>query len=217
MEMADAAELDNKVYYATDEPALITAELLSADPFISMQWNQKSNTHTISVNLTGAYNFENILSAICIATFFEVGPEQIHLGIAGYLPNNNRSQITKTAHNTVICDFYNANPSSMSAALTNISVLSASQKAIIIGDMFELGAESAAQHELIAQQAAQLDAGTLIFIGKDFYPSKHTYKGNFFITREEAADFLKAHPLKDMLILLKGSRGMALEKLLPLL
>jgi len=217
LEMSAAADLDKVVYYGTEASDTISGRLVKTDPLIEISWSDKSASYETSVNLTGSYNFENILAAICIGSFFDVTPAQINKGLSGYFPNNNRSQITKTENNTVICDFYNANPSSMTAALNNISLLSASQKTVIIGDMFELGDESAEQHNLIAQQAEQLNVQTLIFIGKYFYALKDKYKGNFFSTPSEAHEFLKENPIKDNMVLLKGSRGMALEQLLPLL
>jgi UDP-N-acetylmuramoyl-tripeptide--D-alanyl-D-alanine ligase len=134
-----------------------------------------------------------------------------------YQPNNNRSQLTQTAHNQVICDFYNANPSSMEAALKNLAVLTAEKKVAIIGDMFEMGEESPAQHDRIATVATGMDNIEVIFIGKDFYAYREKYKGQFFLSPKEAEAYLKETPLMNCLVLLKGSRGMALEQLLPLL
>nr|WP_068886949.1 UDP-N-acetylmuramoyl-tripeptide--D-alanyl-D-alanine ligase [Pedobacter panaciterrae] len=217
LEMSTAAGLDKVIYYGTEPTDEISGKLLKADPLIEISWTDKTATYETSINLTGSYNFENILAAVCIGVFFNVSPSQINKGLSGYFPNNNRSQITKTESNTVICDFYNANPSSMTAALSNISLLSASQKAIIIGDMFELGEESAEQHLNIIKQAEKLDIDMLIFIGEHFYNTKQNHKGYFFNNLAEAAAFLKTNPIKDTLVLLKGSRGMALEQLMPLL
>lgn len=217
LEMSEKAGLNKVIYYGTETSNTISGKLLKADPLIELKWAHNAGTFHTNVQLTGAYNFENILAAICIGQFFELSPEQINDGLSGYSPNNNRSQISKTAHNTVICDFYNANPSSMSAALNNIDQLSGENKAIIIGDMFELGQESAVQHQNIVEQAEKLKVDTLIFIGKDFHNTKGSYKGQFFKSPAEAAEFLKYNPIKNSLVLLKGSRGMALEQLLPLL
>lgn len=217
IEMSEAAKLDNVIYYGKENTDSVYGELLKTDPFIDIQWANESGSYQTELNLTGAYNFENILAAICIGQFFELSPEEINKGLSGYQPKNNRSQITKTEHNTVICDFYNANPSSMSAALKNIALLSAEHKTVIIGDMFELGPESADQHNLIAREAALLDLDTLILIGKEFYRLKEDLDALFFNTPAEAKEYLESSPVKDHLILLKGSRGMALEQLLPLL
>ncbi|SMC73871.1 UDP-N-acetylmuramoyl-tripeptide--D-alanyl-D-alanine ligase [Pedobacter nyackensis] len=217
MEMSEKANLNKIIYYGTEEINTVYGRLIKSDPFIELSWSSKSGSFNTEAQLTGTYNFENILAAICIGQFFEVSPDEINTGLAGYAPNNNRSQITKTASNTVICDFYNANPSSMAAALTNIEHLSSNNKTVIIGDMFELGQESAMQHKLIIEQAEKLQVNTLIFIGKYFYEAKDTHKGNFFNTPAEAEAFLKVNPINNSLVLLKGSRGMALEQLLPLL
>ena len=217
MEMSKAAGLDKVIYYGTDGTNSISGKLLKTDPFIEISWTNANGEYQTALNLTGSYNFENILAAICAGQFFELSPEAINKGLSGYFPKNNRSQITKTEHNTVICDFYNANPSSMSAALKNIALLSATHKSVIIGDMFELGPESADQHNLIAREAALLDLDTLILIGKQFYTLKDELEALFFHSPAEAKDYLSVNPIKEHLVLLKGSRGMALEQLLPLL
>uniref|UniRef100_UPI003D7F5D7E glutamate ligase domain-containing protein n=1 Tax=Pedobacter sp. TaxID=1411316 RepID=UPI003D7F5D7E len=138
-------------------------------------------------------------------------------GLEHYFPNNNRSQLQKTAENTLICDFYNANPSSMSAALNNISSLTAVHKVAILGDMFELGKEAAEQHELIVKKAIAAGLTQLIFIGKSFAEYEGQYVAQFFHTPAEASAYLMANAIKNSLVLLKGSRGMALEQLMPLL
>ncbi|TKC58133.1 UDP-N-acetylmuramoyl-tripeptide--D-alanyl-D-alanine ligase [Pedobacter hiemivivus] len=217
MEMSEKAMLNKVIYYGTEANNTVSGKLLKSDPFIELSWTNNAESFNTEVHLTGAYNFENILAAIVIGQFFEVSPDQINAGLSGYLPNNNRSQITKTATNTVICDFYNANPSSMAAALKNIELLSSDNKTIIIGDMFELGQESPAQHQLIIEQAEKLPINTLIFIGHHFSEAKQANKGHFFSTPAEAQTFLKENPINNSLVLLKGSRGMALEQLLPLL
>lgn len=215
LEMATAADLDKVVYYGSESTDAVYGKLLKTDPLIELSWSNGKGTYPAAVNLTGSYNFENALAAICIGHFFELLPQEINDGLSSYQPKNNRSQITKTQHNTVICDFYNANPSSMSAALKNISLLSSPHKTVIIGDMFELGDESAAQHDLIAKEAEALNANTLILIGRHFYELKDKYSGHFFNTPAGAEEYLKTNPVRNSLVLLKGSRGMALEKLLP--
>ncbi|MGY0039611.1 glutamate ligase domain-containing protein [Pedobacter sp. NJ-S-72] len=126
--------------------------------------------------------------------------------------------MTKTATNTVICDFYNANPSSMAAALGNISILEAQNKVAIIGDMFELGPETEKKtHQEIAALAEKSGLDKLIFIGKHFYAFKDQFQGLFFNTPQDTEVWLKNNPITDSLVLLKGSRGMALEQLLPIL
>lgn len=218
MEMANTAELDQIVYYGKAEENSISGNLKSSDPYIEVEWSNKTDNYCVTTQLTGSYNFENILAAICIGNFFELSPAQINSGLSNYKPINNRSQITKTETNTVICDFYNANPSSMNAALNNIKTLSAQRKVAILGDMFELGPESVQQHEIIAKQANDSNLDEIIFIGEDFYRFKASLNGYFFKNPTEAIDFITTHhPIQNSLILLKGSRGMKLELLMNLL
>lgn len=217
MEMSTAAELNKVIYYGTEPENRVSGKLLHSDPFLSIEWSEGGVAHIANTNLTGSYNFENILGAICIGSHFGLTPDQINVGLQGYNPKNNRSQLSKTAHNTIICDFYNANPSSMAAALKNLASLSAERKVAIIGDMFELGPEAAEQHRLIAALVSVLTLDEAIYIGKYFYAFKDEFEGHFFLTPAEAEEYLRVNPIKDHLILLKGSRGMALEQLLPIL
>jgi UDP-N-acetylmuramoyl-tripeptide--D-alanyl-D-alanine ligase len=217
MEMSASANLRKVIYYGTHQEDHVCGELLKADPYVSFNWSSGQYTYATQVNLTGAYNFENSLAAVCIGAYFDVSPLRINKGLSDYYPSNNRSQLTKTDHNTLICDFYNANPSSMSAAINNLGSLAAAKKTAILGDMFELGDEASPQHELIIQKAAIAGIDQLIFIGSNFYAYKDRYAGMFFNTPAEAAGFLSDEPLHNHLILLKGSRGMALEQLMPLL
>jgi UDP-N-acetylmuramoyl-tripeptide--D-alanyl-D-alanine ligase len=216
LEMSQKANLNKIIYYGTEKENAVSGELKNSDPLIEFNWGAKGINHTAKANLTGTYNFENILAAICIGDFFGLTPPQINNGLADYYPTNNRSQLTKTENNTVICDFYNANPSSMTAALNNLKSLSATHKIAIIGDMFELGAEGPEQHKLVVKLAAKNELSTL-FIGKSFYEFKDKYPGLFFSSPAEALKHLQENPVKDQLVLLKGSRGMALEQLLPVL
>ncbi|RZK15064.1 MAG: UDP-N-acetylmuramoyl-tripeptide--D-alanyl-D-alanine ligase [Pedobacter sp.] len=217
MEMSTAAGLTKLIYYGTENGNTIKGNLTSSDPFIEVEWTNHEVSSSVKTNLTGSYNFENILAAICIGDFFDMSQEEINNGLGNYQPKNNRSQLTKTENNTVICDFYNANPSSMTAALNNISVLSATKKTAILGDMFELGPESAAQHELIARQANESGLDQTILIGKHFYAFKDKFDGVFFETPAEAAAYIEQNPIEHNLILLKGSRGMKLESLMQYL
>ncbi|GGI28956.1 UDP-N-acetylmuramoyl-tripeptide--D-alanyl-D-alanine ligase [Pedobacter mendelii] len=217
MEMSDAAGLSKLIFYGTENGNTIKGSLKSSDPFIEVEWTNHEISSSVKTNLTGSYNFENILSAICIGDFFDMNPKEINSGLTNYEPKNNRSQLTKTESNTVICDFYNANPSSMSAALNNITVLTSDKKIAILGDMFELGPESEIQHQLIVEQASKSELNEIIFIGKYFYAFKDKCKGLFFETPNEAAAYLKEKPIKNNLVLLKGSRGMKLESLLEYL
>ncbi|RZL50610.1 MAG: UDP-N-acetylmuramoyl-tripeptide--D-alanyl-D-alanine ligase [Pedobacter sp.] len=217
LEMSEVAGLNKVIYYGSEKENAVSGKLKYSDPLIEFEWATQTATYQAKANLTGTYNFENILAAICIGNFFDIQPEEINNGLANYFPTNNRSQLTKTESNTVICDFYNANPSSMTAALNNLEALNATHKTAIIGDMFELGPEAAIQHKLVAELASKNKIDVLILIGKNFYAYKNDFNGHFFATPAEAKAYLQANPVKNSLVLLKGSRGMALEQLLPLL
>ena len=182
-----------------------------------MEWSLDKENYTAKANLTGNYNFENILAAISVGCFFKVNAEEINKGLANYFPANNRSQVNKTLHNTVICDFYNANPSSMIVAINNLASLSATQKVAILGDMFELGDESLVQHKQIIELATKNNFDSVVFVGHHFYAAKGGSQAHFFTSNAEASSFITNQKWKNALILLKGSRGMALEELLTLL
>jgi UDP-N-acetylmuramoyl-tripeptide--D-alanyl-D-alanine ligase len=156
------------------------------------------------------------MAAIAIGKHFTLNASEINEGITSYIPGNNRSQITKTASNTLICDYYNANPSSMNAALDNFASISANKKVIILGDMFELGEDSLAEHKLILEKALQVKCELKLFIGKNFFYSK-TNDAQFFETLSEASQYIKANPIQNATILVKGSRSMFLEKLVEIL
>lgn len=213
MEMSAVSGLSKLIYYGTENGNTIKGSLKSSDPLIEVDWTNHEVESSVKTHLTGSYNFENILAAICIGDFFDMNPEQINKGLANYEPKNNRSQLTTTDKNTVICDFYNANPSSMSAALNNIDVLSAGKKTAILGDMFELGPESSTQHQLIAKQATESGLDQIILIGKHFFAFKDEFDALFFETPAEAATYLQENSIANNLVLLKGSRGMKLESL----
>jgi len=217
LEMSAAAGLNKLVYYGTDQENTLTGTLIQSDPYLELAWKSGEEIAQTTTHLTGSYNFENMLAAVCIGYFFELNTEEVKAGLGGYEPKNNRSQLTKTDHNTIICDFYNANPSSMLAAIDNLNAISSERKVAILGDMFELGPESAAQHALIVQHAAAKAPGQLIFIGKHFKAAEDPAKGLFFETPAGAESYLKSNPVLQSLVLLKGSRGMALERLLPVL
>jgi UDP-N-acetylmuramoyl-tripeptide--D-alanyl-D-alanine ligase len=219
MEMQAARTLSNKVFYGDGNNALISAKLIANAPYLSFSWtnNTSGESHQVTSQLTGEYNLDNMLAAICIGTYFKLSADEINAGIAGYQPKNNRSQLMQTATNTLVCDYYNANPSSMAVAIDNISKLAAARKVLILGDMFELGDDSPAEHLGVIQKAMQADVADRIFIGEVFYQQKGNHKATFYRTAEEAMVSITDHPIKNSTILIKGSRGMALERLVGLL
>jgi UDP-N-acetylmuramoyl-tripeptide--D-alanyl-D-alanine ligase len=225
MAMQYARSLSNLVFYGSiDLTNLVSGQLIENSPYLTLQWtnNETGKSYEVKSQLTGAYNLDNILAAICIGVYFTLTAEQINAGISGYQPKNNRSQITTTATNTLICDYYNANPSSMFVAIENLGKLNADYKVLVLGDMFEMGQESAAEHEAVIRKALATPVNGRIFIGAEFYKTKENIDhqlsigDKFYPTAEDAIIGLKTTPIKNATILIKGSRGMALERLVEL-
>jgi UDP-N-acetylmuramoyl-tripeptide--D-alanyl-D-alanine ligase len=233
MEMQHARGLKNVVLYGTIGAGnLVTGKIIENSPLLSIKWtnNNAGESHHVKTQLTGAYNLDNILAAICIGVYFNLTDDEINKGIESYQPKNNRSQILQTVTNTLICDYYNANPSSMAVAIENIGKIGANRKVLILGDMFELGDEAAAEHEAVIKKAMDIPVDERIFIGNEFYSlspkvrksgSPEEEKGDsdsttFYHTADDAIAALKVNPIKHATILIKGSRGMALERLVKL-
>jgi UDP-N-acetylmuramoyl-tripeptide--D-alanyl-D-alanine ligase len=220
MEMQSARKFKTSpVFYGDAIDDLVSGEITGNAPYLSLSWtnNTSGESHEVTTQLTGAYNLDNILAAICIGLIFKLSTEQINRGIANYQPKNNRSQVVKTATNTLICDYYNANPSSMAVAIENVGKLTAEHKALVLGDMFEMGAEAEAEHKAILEKALETPVDRRIIIGKEFFKRKADgLPAEFYETRDDAAVALMEQPILNSTILIKGSRGMALEKLLEL-
>ena len=183
----------------------------SAAPFVKVTLGPVE----IHSTLIGDYNYSNIAAAIAIGLYFEVSPKAIKTAIAGYVPNNNRSQILTTANNQLILDAYNANPSSMKAAIANFSKLPTAFQTVILGDMFELGATAEKEHQAIVDFTDGCFFENTYYVGTLF--SKTTTKNLQFKTFESLQEHLIAQPIKAHSILIKGSRGMRLERIVPVL
>jgi UDP-N-acetylmuramoyl-tripeptide--D-alanyl-D-alanine ligase len=187
----------------------VEVELAVANPFLKLTYNNIE----INTNIIGIYNFSNLAAAIAIGTYFDVSPEVIKNGIESYTPGNNRSQIIKLGNNTILMDAYNANPTSMRAALDNFNVIEAKHKIAILGDMFELGEDAKTEHQNIAEFAELLNLNYVLLVGKNFFKTK-TENAKKFETFEDLRAFLEIAHFENFHILIKGSRGMALERAL---
>jgi UDP-N-acetylmuramoyl-tripeptide--D-alanyl-D-alanine ligase len=179
--------------------------------------NHRHRTWTINTNLFGSYNLDNIKAAIATGLFFGVPVEKIKTAIENYVPSNNRSQVKITQRNILICDSYNANPSSMQASLESFARVKADSKAVILGDMLELGQNTDAEHMLLINRAKAIGATDIYLVGKIF--SRLAISGglNVFIDSAALGVYLKNNPLEGRTVLIKGSRGVGLEKVYDLL
>jgi UDP-N-acetylmuramoyl-tripeptide--D-alanyl-D-alanine ligase len=190
--------------------ALALAKLREEKPFITFEYD--GTTH--STQLYGSYNISNIAFAIAAGEYFGVEPADISSAISNYLPENNRSQIVKLGTNTVIKDAYNANPTSMKYSIESFAKLDASNKMMILGDMLELGDHTAEEHKAIISLAKTLQLNDVIFIGKNFSNVKNEQHGVYFENVDDAKSYFTKRNIQDCTILLKGSRGIAVEKLI---
>ncbi|SNR54327.1 UDP-N-acetylmuramoyl-tripeptide--D-alanyl-D-alanine ligase [Hymenobacter mucosus] len=189
------------------------AELLSAAPHVVLRLFTGA---PVEAQITGGYNFPNLAAAAAVGAHFGVSNDSIGEALASYAPTNNRSQLVRTTHNEVVLDAYNANPSSMSAALHSFATRpgASAAKVVILGDMFELGAESESEHRALGQLLQTLPLGTVVLIGSHMQHAAVAPGFHYFPTKAEAATWLREQHLQGQLILIKGSRGMGLETLL---
>lgn len=186
-------------------------KLVDANPFLKLAYKNL----IINTNLIGTYNLSNIAAAISMGEYFGVSEIDIKSAIESYAPKNNRSQVIELKSNTIILDAYNANPSSMKVALENFASLPKPNKLIILGDMFELGNESAYEHQTIVNLSESLGFEKQYFVGEHF--NQTITNKNKFKTFDDLSDYIKKNPLENLSILIKGSRGMRLERILDLI
>lgn len=203
-----AKRFKNPIFYPA-KGDYYQCELISADPFIKIETEDGTILNT---QMIGSYNFENIAAALCIGKYFGVEPAKAEQAVVEYVPGNMRSQIIQKGTNTIILDAYNANPSSMQAAVESLAGMKAKNKVAILGDMYELEEEAEKEHRTLGKllQEKKLDrvylCGTLIRAAKEECPA-----ARHFETRELLIDELKKNPITDSTILVKASRGMGLE------
>ena len=204
------------ISFSIGKTADCIGQLEETHPKLIGSWSMGEKYGKIESSLYGAYNFSNILAACCIATSFGVDENKIETAINSYHSEMNRSQLIERGSNTIYLDAYNANPTSMSLSLQNFEQVRAENKVAILGDMFELGEETASEHQTIIETAKHTKSiSTFVFVGSNFYGLKGlTSEFLFFKTTDEAKNWFKSQAFKNSIFLLKGSRGMSLEKLL---
>ncbi|MDD2987208.1 UDP-N-acetylmuramoyl-tripeptide--D-alanyl-D-alanine ligase [Flavobacterium sp.] len=198
------ADLNANVYF----------EKVEANPFVCLFFDGL----TIQSHLIGLYNASNIMAAIAVGNYFGIKNDMIKFGIESYIPENNRSQLLQVKGNEIILDAYNANPSSMQVALDNFIELRKEGKAVILGDMFELGEESEKEHQFIVSKMKKQSDFNCYFIGKLFYATRIENERLFFFeTFEDFSNYLQKNTFQNTFLLIKGSRGMALERTIEFL
>jgi len=198
------------VTYGTNHSSDIYGILTNLNPFVEFKWTDYNYFSPIlKTHLVGNYNFYNFLAAVTFGRLFNVNEEKINVALSNYIPSNNRSQIQKTKYNTLIVDCYNANPSSMMFALESFKDIEHPYKIAILGDMFELGDESFVEHEKVIQYCKD-ELIDFITIGKNF----KEFNPNGYLTTNDFLTSVNLNKFSNSLILLKGSRGIALEKLI---
>ena len=175
----------------------------------------------ITTNLVGSYNADNVMAAIAVGMHFGVTFEDACAAVAAYVPSNNRSQMTATERNTLIVDAYNANPTSMDAALTNFSNVEAPTKIALLGDMLELGEESYQEHVTVIKKALESGLDNVCFVGAEFGKAldavPETPKVKWFADSQSLADWLAEQNITGATVLIKGSRGTRMEKTIAVL
>lgn len=206
--------LNKAISFSSSKGGNLLGKLIHSNPFISFSYQTPDyQSPVIETNLVGAYNLTNFLAAISMGIYFKVPFEKINDALSNYKPQNNRSQVEKTSRNTLIVDCYNANPSSMSLALDSFSKAEFSSKLAILGDMMELGPQSAEEHLSILEQC-QTHGIETITVGKIF---KDLNTGKAFESHLELIESGQLTEISGKLILIKGSRSIGLEKIIAFL
>ncbi len=208
--------LKSHVYkgYGADASCLVSGEIVSADPRLKLKLKIEKEHIEVQTQLAGAYNLNNILAAVTFGHHFEVGVDKMRTALEEYTPNNNRSQIIQAGSNSIILDAYNANPSSMYAAILNFSQLTGDSKVLILGDMLELGEYADEEHLKIIRLIEELSFQRVVLVGPAFGKVNKNSSIQVFNKVELAVDYLQKADMQNSLILIKGSRGIKLEKTL---
>ena len=207
-----APDYKNAIPYNNDH---FYGSLISSDPFISLDIHLASAKITVDTHLVGKYNIENIIAAACAGSYFEVHPNEIKNAIESYTPQNNRSQLIHTERNKIVMDAYNANPSSMKCSIDNFMEIKGDRKVFILGQMLELGDNSAPEHKEILEYLKKIHADKVYLIGEAFEKLVADSAFRYFRTVNETIEELKSNRINSSLILIKGSRGNKLELVLP--
>lgn len=189
----------------------VTGKVVACSPFLHFSWTAEGISHEVQTHLIGSYNLDNALAAVAIGRYFGVEDTQICHALSSYVPQNNRSQLVHTASNTLIVDAYNANPTSMMAALENFRQIEAAHKVAILGDMKELGEGSHEEHQKVVDFLKECGFERVMLIGPEFGGTSSSFEHYKDVKEVEA--LLAAHPLQGCCVLVKGSNSMKLSEL----
>src|SRR5574344_1598552 len=221
VEMARQRDFNRIITYGKDEDANIEGDVISCAPFLKFSWaysgteESKFKTYDVQTHLIGAYNIDNMLGAITVGLHFGVTPEQINHALENYIPANNRSQLMKTEFNNLVVDAYNANPSSMSAAIESFKLMNVENKMAILGDMRELGEVSQKEHQNVVNKLKEYGIQQVWLVGDEFEKTDTDFRK--FKNVEEVKTEIAQNPIKGHYILIKGSNGIKLFELPELL
>ncbi len=223
VQMAAEHQLERIIAYGTDDDAAVRGELIGCAPFLAFAWTTQlsdrpayANRYEVRTQLIGTYNMDNCLAAIAVGLHFGVAPEQIVHALENYRPSNNRSQLTQTAHNQLIVDAYNANPTSMTAAIDNFKLLQTdAPKMAILGDMRELGSVSSEEHQRVADMLKTARLDNVWLVGEEFAKTSNAFRK--FSNVEEVKAAIATEQPQGRYILIKGSNSMHLAQLTELL
>ena len=200
---------------------LVKGQLLECNPFLKFQWGiqtaDNSQSSTVQTRLIGSYNLDNALAAACIGTYFEVPANDISAALEEYAPSNNRSQLTITKDNKLVVDAYNANPTSMKAALDNFRLIPADHKMCILGQMGELGDVSDEEHQKVIEQIGEGGFEQVWLVGENFTKTQHPAQYRLFANVDEVKAAIATQKPQGYLILIKGSNSNKLVQTVELL
>ena len=202
-------------FHNTDNLIFTVGEVISCSPFLNLRCKTIRAEFEVQSNLVGVYNAENMLAAVTIGSFFDVPESLIKLGLESYIPQNNRSQLTVSSKNKLVVDAYNANPTSMLAAIMNFVQMNVSSKMLILGDMLELGETSKEEHQRIINVLEKYQFKQVWLVGGYFEATNNSFE--VFMNVDEVVQRIKNEDIRDCYILIKGSRGIKLEKIIPYL
>jgi len=211
------------VLYGQGDESLVWGRILKADPLLSMELvygegsKGKAERMVVETRVFGTYNLANYLAAACIAEYFSVDRTAVREALEAYSPDNMRSQLVKSGSNLVVLDSYNANPASMRAAIRDFARMENEDKVLILGDMLELGEYSLREHAELLDFIQEHEFRAVYLTGSNFSCLEAGEPFRVFKTTRQLAAFLEEHPPRDSAILVKGSRLLALEEILPLL